>query len=141
MDDKEASLITMDVWRLVIPQSERQRLLEIIYTSHQGQVKTFAAAKSRYYWPGMKEMIKNLTENCQVCKKLNPRPPANPNIKPEKPLTQLNLMESLGADIFSWKGVDYLLAVNWMSGFLFVFKLQKSTSKAMTEDITSLCLT
>ena len=49
MDDKEASLITMNIQRLVIPQSERQRLLEIIHTSHQGQVKTFAAAKSCYY--------------------------------------------------------------------------------------------
>ena len=140
LDDKDATLITMDIRRLVVPQSERKRLLEIIHTSHVGQVKTFAAAKSRYFWPGTKEMIKNLTESCDICKKLNPRPPANPNIEPEKPTTQLKPMESLRADIFSWKGVDYLLVVNWMSGYLFVFKLSKSTSKMVTQHILGLCL-
>ena len=103
LDDKEPTLITMDIRRLVIPQSERKRLLETIHISHVGQTKMYAAAKSRYFWPWMQEMIKNITENCDICKKLNPRPLANPNIQPEKQITQLQPMESLGADIFSWK--------------------------------------
>ena len=116
-------------------------MLEMIHISHVGQTKMYAAAKSRYFWPGMKEMVKNITESCDICKKLNPRPPANPNIEPERQITQLQPMESLGADIFSWKGIDYLLVVDRMSGYIFVFKLTKSTSSRVVEHINSLCLT
>ena len=40
-----------------------------------------------------------------VCKDLNPKSPANPNIDPEQLKTDLQPFESVGLDTFSWKGI------------------------------------
>ena len=70
LDEKENSLLTYDVKHLVIPVSKRDQIMKILHLSHQGATKTYAAARSRYFWPSMKEDAKRITENCQVCKEL-----------------------------------------------------------------------
>ena len=46
-----------------------------------------------------------MTQSCLVCKELNPKAPANPNIDPEQPKTDLQQFESIGLDMFAWKGI------------------------------------
>ena len=71
LDDKDSTLLTFDVRRILVPLSERKNLLKILHYSHGGIGKTYAAAKSRYYWPGLKEEITKMVENCKICKELN----------------------------------------------------------------------
>ena len=128
--------------RLVVPATKREEILRILHLSHQGATKTYAAAHSRYYWPSMKEDTRRITETCEVCKELNPRPKENPNIEPENPKTNLEPFESVGLDMFSWKGDMYLLIIDWMSGFIFVEKIGKHASaEKITERFKLLCLT
>ena len=142
LDEKENSLLTFDVKRLVIPISKREEIMKILHLNHQGATKTYAAARSRYFWPSMKEDAKRITENYQVCKELNPRPRTNPNIDPETPKTHLEPFESIGLDMFSWKGDQYLLIIDRMSGFIFVEKMGKhATARGVTERFKLLCLT
>ena len=72
---------------------------------------------------------------------MNPRPLVNPNIELETPLRSLQPFESIGEDMFSWKGENYLVIVDRMSGMIFVDKMKKVTSKVVTEKLKQLYLT
>merc|ERR1711867_220020 len=142
LDTKDPTLLTLDVRRLVIPIQARKKILEVLHLSHQGMNKTYAAARSRYYWPNLKEDCQQTTQSCRICKEINQKAPTNPNIDPSTPLTDLQPFESVGLDMFVWKNVNYLLVVDRMSGYIFVETLHKNTRcKTVTEKFKVLCLT
>jgi len=47
-DYKDATLLTLDEKRLLVPMSQHQSILKILHPTHQGIIKTYAAARSRY---------------------------------------------------------------------------------------------
>ena len=61
-----------------------------------------------------------------MCKELNPKARANPNIDPEQRNTDLGPFESVGLDMFSCQGKFYLLVVDRMSGYIMVENLAKT---------------
>ena len=126
LDGKNATLLTLDIKRLVVPLQARRKILQILHYSHQGITKMYAAATTHYYWPSLKEDCQQMTQSCTVCKELNPKAPINPNIDPEQPITNLQPFELVGLDMFSWKSNQYLLIVDRMSGYIFVENLMKS---------------
>merc|ERR1712105_578298 len=69
-DDTDETLVTMDKYRIIVPTTTRKEVLDLLHIPHQGQTKTYLAATSRYYWPGMKEEIVKAVENCPVCREL-----------------------------------------------------------------------
>ena len=101
MDNKDSTLLTLDIKRLVVPLQARKKIKKTFHYSHQGISKTYAAARSRYYWPGLKEDIQQLRQSYDVCKELNPKAPTNPNIDPEQPKLDLQPFESVRLDMFS----------------------------------------
>ena len=101
LDDRDSTLLTLDIKIIVVPLSQRKKLLKILHFSHQGITKTYAAAKSRYFWPGLKEEIKKMTTACETCREFNTRLKTNPNIDPETPFTDLQPFKSVGLNIFS----------------------------------------
>ena len=101
LDTRDPTLLTLDIKRLVIPIQARKKILEVLHYSHQGINKTYSAARSRYYWPSMKEDCQQLTQSCQICKELNPKTLINPNIDPVTPITSLQPFESVGLDMFT----------------------------------------
>ena len=142
LDTRDPTLLTLDIKRLVIPLQARKKILEVLHYSHQGINKTYTAARTRYYWPSMKEDCQQLTQSCTVCKELNPKTPINPNIDPATPITHLQPFESVGLDMFSWKSTNYLLVVDRMSGYIFVEVMNKNAKcKTVTEKFKLLCLT
>ena len=108
LDKKDATLLTLDIKRLVVPVHARKRILQVLHYSHQGITKTYAGARTRYYWLSLKEDCQQMTQSCSVCKELNPKAPTNPNIDPEQPKTDLQPFESVGLDMFSRKGTPVL---------------------------------
>ena len=82
-----------------------------------------------------------MIQSCLVCKELNPKAPTNPNIDPEQPKTELQPFESVGLDMFSWKGIQYLLVVDRMSRYIIVENLNKSAlCKNVISKFKLLCL-
>ena len=108
LDKKDSTLLTLDIKRLVVPLQARKKILEVLHYSHQGITKTYAAARTRYYWPSLKEDCGQMTQLCTVCMELNPKAPINPNIDPTTPITDLRPFESVGLDMFSWKSNNYI---------------------------------
>merc|ERR1712089_106082 len=90
------TLLTLEIKRLVIPLQARKKILEVLHYSHQGITKTYAAARTRYYWPSLKEDCQQLTQSCKVCKELNTKAPINPKIDPTILITDFQPFESVG---------------------------------------------
>ena len=89
LDGKDATLLTLDIKRLIVPLQARKKILQVLHYSHEGITKINAMARNRYYWPSLKEDCQQMTQLCTVCKELNPKAPINPNIDPDTPITYL----------------------------------------------------
>ena len=48
LDNRDSTLLTLDIKRLVVPVQTRQKILEVLHYSHQEINKTYAAARTRY---------------------------------------------------------------------------------------------
>ena len=82
----------------------------------------------------MKEDCQQMTQLCLVCKELNPKAAANPNIDPEQPKTDLQTFKSVGLGMYSWKWNQCLLVFDRMSGYIMVeisiaYLMQNVTTK------------
>lgn len=53
--------------RVVIPQSLRSRVLQLLHAGHPGVEKTKMVARSHVWWPGLDQDITHMVQSCQVC--------------------------------------------------------------------------
>ena len=63
LDNRDSTLLTLDIKILVIPLQAWKKILEGLHYSHQGINKTYTAARTRYYWPLLKEDCQQLTQS------------------------------------------------------------------------------
>ena len=111
--------------KLVIPASMRGEMLIKLHESHLGMEKCKARARSIMYWPGMGRDIEETISRCLTCAKYkpaNPREPLIPHEIPQRPWSKL------GMDIFTFRGKDYLLVVDYYSKFPEVCHLAAKTA-------------
>ena len=88
--------------RIIIPLNMRNKILEILHSSHMGIVKK-ARANEIVYWTGMSSQIERLIASCKSCntyRNSNQRETLIPLEVP--PLA----WEKLGMDIFTFGGKD-----------------------------------
>ena len=74
---------------------------------------------------------------------MNPKVRTNPtNIDPEQPKSDLGPFKSVGLDVFFWKGINYLLVVDRMSGYIIIENLNKSAlCRTVTQKFKLQCMT
>ena len=92
----------------------RNEMLTLIHSSHLGIEKCQQRAKDVIYWPGMGKDIALVVSSCSVCNKYrykNTKEPLLPHSIPDRPWSKV------GADLFEIDSVDYLLLVDYYSGF------------------------
>ena len=80
------------------------------------------------FWPGINGAINELISPCSTCRQYqhsNQREPLIPQHVPERPLA------TVAADIFYYKGRDYLLVVDYFSKYPEVARLTSKNSKAV----------
>ena len=53
--------------RIIIPESLRAEILEILHKSHSGIVRTKQRARDMIYWPGLNKQIEDITSKCAAC--------------------------------------------------------------------------
>ncbi|XP_064466262.1 uncharacterized protein K02A2.6-like [Ornithodoros turicata] len=53
--------------RVVIPESCRQQVLQLLHAGHQGVVRTKALARSYVWWPGLDRNIEQVVGECRAC--------------------------------------------------------------------------
>ena len=63
--------VNSEVKKLVVPQSLRPRVLnschDAIFAAHLGVKKTVDRVRQRFFWPGLRETVKQHIRSCQVC--------------------------------------------------------------------------
>ena len=63
---------------LVIPPSEREKVLASIHKGHLGISKCQSRARHCVYWPGINTDIKKMVEACSTCQRHRPQEPRQP---------------------------------------------------------------
>ena len=100
--------------RIVIPESMRQDMLHILHEPHRGMEKTQSRARTAIFWPGMSRAIEDTVAKCSTCLHFaisNTKEPMIAHEIPDGPFV------TLAIDIMSFKGRDYLVAVDYYSKF------------------------
>ena len=108
---------------LIIPPSERERILAAIHEGHMGITKCQARARHCVYWPGINADIQRMVEACVTCQRHRPQEPRQPlqsTPAPERP------WQHLGADFMTFDGSEYLVIIDYYTKMPFVRKMPPS---------------
>jgi hypothetical protein len=126
-------LIVLDGSRIVIPETERGRILELLHLPHNGQTKTKVAARQLYYWPTMNNEITLMVERCEPCRHFLPSIGDEPLI-----LTEASgPMAKVGSDLFQLDGKNYLVVKCSYSGWIWMAELKSTVTSSITSRMTS----
>ena len=111
--------------RIVVPESLRTEILNKIHGAHQGITKCRERARQSVWWPKISKDLEKLVKNCPQCIKHQSQ-----QVEPLIP-TQLPSLpwQRVAADIFHWKGDNYLLIVDYYSRFIEIAHLDHMTAE------------
>ena len=118
--------------RVVIPRTLRKATLSKIHEGHMGIEKCKRRARDHVYWPGINTHIQEMVTACSECQTFRPSnvsEPLQPHQIPTKP------WQKIGADLFSHEGKNYLVMVDYASGYPELMKMSTTTSSAKSPSL------
>ena len=59
--------LLLEAQKLIVPQSKKKQMLELIHESHQGIVKCKQLARDILFWPGMSSQIEEKMSQYSLC--------------------------------------------------------------------------
>lgn len=111
--------------KVIVPNSMRVEMLDIIHEAHLGMLKCKSRAREALFWPGMARDIELKVAKCEVCAE-------NANRNPKEKLLQTEISNrpwsKISVDLFHFKGHDYLLSVDKYSNWPEIAKLDDLSS-------------
>ena len=102
---------------LIIPPSERERMLQQLHQFHQGTTKAHEFIHRCVFWLGINKAIEEAVQQCETCTQFqaqNAAVPLTPTPTPHHP------WEMCAMDIFTLEGIDYLICGNFYSNMILV---------------------
>ena len=112
---------------VIVPQGMRKHIKKRLHLSHLGADSMVRRARECVFWPGMAAEIKQLAGDCEACQTL-----ATAQQKETlMPIESILPWEKVGADLFSWSGKDYLLTIDYFSGWWEVDRLNDTITTAV----------
>ncbi|RUS90003.1 hypothetical protein EGW08_002270 [Elysia chlorotica] len=111
--------------RVIIPLSLRSEMKDKLHRSHLGYDSMTRRARETVYWPGINRDLKQLAESCDACqinKPSNQKEPLKQHEEGNRP------WQKVGLDFFEIGGRQYLLIVDYFSGFIEVEHMQLTTT-------------
>ena len=113
--------------RIVVPQSAVKFLTHTLHDlCHMGGDITIQNARELYWWPGMKQQLRNVCDKCPECAAMKPshRAETLQQIKADYP------MMVVSSDIFTNSGNKHVTFFDKYSGYLLVSKPLKNDSSS-----------
>ncbi len=92
--------------RVVIPQSMKSEMLNVIHQSHMGIVCSKRLARDVIYWPGMNATIMDMVSKCSICLEMRNKQPKEPLMPQTVPKCQWS---KIASDLFEVEGQHYLI--------------------------------
>ena len=120
---RPAKLSSLDTWgekrQIVVPTSVRSHILGFAHDGpggHLGFYKTFYKIYDKFYWPDLRNSVKDYVKTCHVCQvvgkpnQVNPKAPLQPIVVPEEPFEKI-VMDCVGPLPKTKGGNQYLLTL------------------------------
>lgn len=120
--------------RLIVPESMRNEMLKTIHQGHFGSEVSKRRARDVLFWPKMSQDIEDDVKKCEVCnahKNHQRKEPLKPHTVPQR------VWSKVGADLFEIDGKNYLLLVDYYSGFFELDYLSDTTAKSVITKMKS----
>ena len=111
--------------RVVIPRVLRPKFLTNIHEGHMGIEKCRRRARQAVYWPYLNTDVETMVKSCSECLKYSSsqqREPLMPHDLPTRPF------QKLGMDLCSLERKNYLVVVDYFSGYPEVFAMGSDTT-------------
>jgi len=122
--------------RVIVPKALRREMLQKLHAAHLGFESMMRRAKEVIYWPGMQNDIKQVADTCEVCQERKPN-------NQKETLQQVNDGEHpwdrIGMDVFEIDRKNYLVMVDYFSGYIEVEYLPTVTSKQVITKVKTHC--
>lgn len=115
--------------RVVIPIEARAEILQRVHSSHIGVNGCIRRAKEAVFYPGLTADIKKMVSSCDICQAVQmsaQKEPLMSHATPTRP------WEKIGCDVFTLRNQDYLVTVDYLSGF---FEVDRLPSKRVSDII------
>ena len=118
--------------RIVVPNALRQDMNNRVHAGHLGINSCFRRARDLIYWPGMSAEIRQHVETCCTCATYANKQPHDTSVitgVPDRPWKKVE------TDMLNWAGDEYLVTVDYHSGFFELDKLNDINSAAIIEKL------
>ena len=114
---------------LIVPLSERERILHQLHQFHQGITKAQLFMHGCVFWPGINKAIEEAVQQYETCTQFqapNAAAPLTPMPTPSHP------WQMCATDIFTLEGNDHLICGNFYSKMILICHLPASQSNTVT---------
>ena len=120
--------------RIVIPPALQKEVLVKLHAGNLGITKCQQRAKQSVSWPKIGKHIEEEVQKCLVCSQFRHQnvEPLIPTNFPDYP------WQKVAADLFTWKGTNYLILVDYYSRYIEMSKLSSTTSSSVIQHIKSI---
>ena len=102
---------------LIIPLSERERILQQLHQFHQGTTKAQLFAHGYVFWPDINKAIEEAVQQYETCTWFQAQNAAAP-LTPMP--TSSHPWQMCTTDIFTLEGIDYLMCDNFYSKMILI---------------------
>ena len=106
----------------------RGEMLERIHSAHIRIEGCLRRARECLYWPSMSSAVKDYIDKCSICRSFDSKQPKetlHSHDVPNRPWARI------GTDLFSCNDLNYLITVDYYSGFWEVDALPDTTSRTV----------
>ena len=135
-DEQGNEVMLKDSQKIVVPKGAQDEILKELHRSHSGILKTYTTATQLYYWPGMKNSIKQMIESCGSCQRDRPsKQRTTVHISP--PSKAQSPMKHVAADLFDAAGEKWIVLVDRYSGYAWTDKLRDTSTATVTAKLNS----
>ena len=119
-----------DSQKIVIPKGAQDEILKELHRSHSGILKTYTTAVQLYYWPGMKNSIKQMIESCGSSQRYRPSKQRT-TIHISPPSKAQSPMKHVAADFIDTAGEKWIVLVDRYSGYAWTDKLRDTSTACL----------
>jgi len=114
--------------RVVIPQSLRTKILDLLHIGHFGMERMKQLARTAVYWPGIDAAIETASRRCESCgenQSKPPQPPVHPWMLPEKPWSRVHVDHAI-----NFMGTNWLVITDAYSKYPCIHPTSSTSTRA-----------
>jgi hypothetical protein len=116
--------------RMVIPTNRVHELCNALHAAHQGAESMMIRARDIVYWPKMREDLEEFARRCMECAMVRPNNQKETLRTHELPVQPFS---KVGTDMCFYKGVPYLVVVDYTTDYIEVEKLPDQSAAETVE--------